>query len=542
MVSLEKPKISFNTLGKPKISFNTLDLQHGGAKKLKGTSCKLKKNLNKNLISVSDKINNKIDLYKKQLEQSGKQGYAKLKKSHESAIRDMKKKSDKVKNSYLQMPWRSKRPDVTLLIEIVLAIIFMALLYKLYPYFTGSQKPGFSKEQFLKATKMSPSAFSVEEVAKVNLEVKSFQDYANYFRSQPYSLANNGVIDLLVANALFPIVLIFVQYVIPPFVIGYVIWFIIRYWPYVFRALYGLFVMLYNYFTNLVQGKLGCKWYIRFVTGWGCGSPDFASYLLRWRRTYIDRPVYIERMKYVRQYYQARRKYYEVPYRKYITIPWKRYKIKAEFAKKIYIDRAIEVFLKKTRDMYPETYRMPRDAFYYWLLGNNKNLAGVYAKMIQAKKQIKGESYKSVTASGKVCACPGTKTPISLITDAVKENKKQLSDDLDDLIDVTNQVYDKLNKVDLGESAPDCGTIDSAVNNRQSIAKYIVIGILSFIVSVMVYSNYFGAPYWIKSMFGPVNQFIYRGLHVAIEGKGYNAWIVFYGLILTTILSLMYFS
>jgi hypothetical protein len=392
----------------------------------------------------------------------------------------------------------------------------------------------------MKATKMSPSAFTMEEVAKVNLEVKAFQDYADYFRAEPFSPSNSGVNDLMMANAIFPIFLIFVQYVVPPFVIGYIIWFIIRYWPYVYRALWGLFVMLYSYFTNLVQGKLGCKWYIRFVTGWGCDSPNFSEYFNRWRREYVDRPVYIEQMKYIRQYYAARRKYYEIPYRKYITIPARRYRIKAEFAKKIYVDRAIEVFLKKLRDMYPEYYTMPRDAFYQWLLGSNKNLAAVYAKARQAKQQIQGKSYTSITPSGDMCTCPATDTPVSLIADAIKENREHVSEDLEDLIKVTNSVYDRLNKIDI--ETPDCTTVDKAIDNRRKIATYIVIGILGIAVSLIIYSNYFGTPLWLKSIISPVNVFIYRGFNVALTGKSYNAWILFYGIITSTILGLMYFS
>lgn len=507
-----------------------------------GPTCKLKAKTHKNIKSISSKIDTKIDQYKKILEETSQKRLDDITELKKKVYTELGNEKQKITGSYFNMPWRSKRPDVTLLVEILLAIIFIVLLYKVWPYMTGSVKPTFSKEQFLKATKMSPSAFSVAEVAKVNLEVKAFQDYADYFRAKPFSPANSGVVDLMVANAVYPIFLIFVQYFIPPFVIAYIMWFIVRFWPYVKSALWGLFVSMYGYFTSLIQGKLGCKWYIRMVTGWGCDTPDFSMYFNIWRIQYVDRPIYMERLSYIKKYYEARKIYYEIPYRKYITIPVDRYRVKAEFAKKIYVDRSVEVFLKKLRDMYPQWYMMPRDELYQWLLGSNKNLAGMYAKMRQAKRQVSGQSYPSITPSGKVCACPATDTPISLIKKGIQENKEQVADDLQSLVDVTNSVYDKLNNVSIDLNPADCGTADKFIENRHSIAKYIVITILTFIVSVVVYSNYMGTPYWVKSIFGSANMFIYKGTHVLLSGQSYNSWIIFYGIAITSLLGFMYFT
>jgi hypothetical protein len=437
------------------------------------------------------------------------------------------------------MSWRQKRPDVTMAVEIAMAVMFLALLYKLWPYLTGSAKPGFSKAQFEKATKLPSTAFSVEEVAKVNLEVKAFQDYSNYFKSSPYSLQNSGIIDLIRSSALLPVFLIFLQYVVPPYVIGYMIWFVIRFWPHVARASWGFFITMYDYFTTLATGKLGCKWYIRFITGWSCHSPNFMQYVSRWRRRYIDRPIYMERLKYIQKYYWARKTYYEIPYRKYITIPTRRYKVKSEFAKKIYVDRAIDVFLKKLLKNYPKYYLMPRDEFYRWLLGNNENLAALYAKVIQARSQIEGKSYKSITPSGRSCVCPASKTPVSLIKEAIQEQAEDISDDLDSLIKATNRAYDSINGVDLEES---CEAVDYVIDKKRHIVHAIIIAILMFTVGTFAYSHHYGTPGWVRRIFAPANQFIYRGLSVAFTGSKYNTALLVYGLIAVAALGFIYFA
>jgi len=43
-----------------------------------------------------------------------------------------------------------------------------------------------------------------------------------------------------------------IEYVVPPFVIAYVVWFIVKYWKYILAAVWGWFLMLYKYFTKLI--------------------------------------------------------------------------------------------------------------------------------------------------------------------------------------------------------------------------------------------------------------------------------------------------
>jgi hypothetical protein len=55
-----------------------------------------------------------------------------------------------------------------------------------------------------------------------------------------------------------PMLVFFMQFILPPLAIAYTLWFVITYWPYVYAALWGWFLAMYDYFTSLVQGKMGC--------------------------------------------------------------------------------------------------------------------------------------------------------------------------------------------------------------------------------------------------------------------------------------------
>ena len=398
-------------------------------------------------------------------------------------------------------------------------------------------EPGFTKEQFQRALQLPPSAFTVDQLSKVKIEADAFKGYSNFFRNarSPYSWKNSGLPDLMMASILMPFIVITFQFIVPPFVIGYILWFIYRYWGYVYRGTIGWITMLYNYFTSLLQCKFGCKWYVRMMTGWGCCSPKFSDYVDKWRRQYVDQPVYYEKLKYFRKYYWAKKHYYEIPYRKYIELPAKRYKVKLNFAKKIYIDRAIEVFLSKLLGTYPDKYIKPRDRLYDTVLSSNRNIAAIYAKSKQAKAQIEGKSYKSITPSGKVCVCPATKTPISQIKKAIKTETGQAKDDLDLLIEKTKEAYQKVNDIpDL-----DCDTV---IENRRSIAGtgLIVTGIIVF--ALVGYSKIFSTPYWLASAFGPTTKFAIRGLATINKGASYFNWGWIYLLVAVASMSAVAFS
>ncbi len=513
---------------------------------VKTSVCSLGTNIKKKSSSISKKISTKIGDYQDKLSSVGKDGINKIKEIKKKSIDNVDKLKEVTYNNtagkYLNHPIRKSRPDITLLLEIIVVIAILIVLYKAWPYLTGTVKPGFTKEQFQQALQLPPSAFTVEQLAKVNIETNAFKSYSEFFKNtrSPYSWENSGLPDLMMASILMPFIVITFQFIVPPFVIGYILWFIYNYWGHVYSGTVGWITMLYDYFTDLLQCKFGCKWYVRMMTGWSCCSPNFMDYVSRWRRKYVDRPIYYEKLKYFRKYYWAKKHYYEIPYRKYIEIPSKKYNVKLNFAKKIYIDRAVDVFLSKLLGSYPKTYIKPRNRLFNALLSNNRNLAAVYAKTKQAKAQIEGKSYKSITPSGRTCVCPATKTPLSRIKKAIITETGQAKDDLESLIKKTRDTYNKVNGINIDL---DCKTADTIIENRRSIGKTILL-ILSMIIFILLgYSSIFGTPNWLLNMFGPTTSYAVRGLSTINNGLSYFTWNwIYLGIALSSVTAVAFAS
>lgn len=498
-----------------------------------GPVCRIQANISSTTSNASRIINDHIEKAK----QSAIDSKDKIRQL-ESELTD-KLNQNIVKGQTFLSPILSRRTDMTILVEVLLLIMFLILLWKLMPLISSTVKPNFSKAQFDKAMKLPETAFDVTELAKVQLEAQALQDYRTFFDTAPFSSTNSGMHDLSRANAVLPFVMFGIQYLVPPFVISYILWFIIRFWPYVSSALWGWFMMLYGYFTNLIECKLGCKWYIRMVTGWSCCNPNFGDYLSDWKRVYIDQPIYAEQMQYVQKYQWAKRTFYEIPYRKYIEIPLERTKVNVEFAKKLYVDRAIEVFMRTLLGTEKTFYQRPRDALYQRVLTDNRDLAALYARTKQAQAQISGQPFTGVTKSGKICKCPATKTPLSLVKQGISKETGNIKDDLDQMIKATHDAYRKVSELKQYLPDPkDCNTYDRAINSRQSAARYMLGAIVIGCLSLFVWSQFFGAPEWIK----PTTTFVTHGLSVVATGQSYFNWVWIYLVMITVFLLAISYS
>ena len=188
-----------------------------------GAACKARDKIKKHHKSVLDNINSKLTSKVKSVKDTGHK--------HTNTVKNIKNKTKKkfikmrktLNAKYLKLPWKNTRPDITFLAEILLLIVLCVILYYTWPYITGSTLPGFNNKQFMKASKLPATAFNVAELAKVNMEVKSLSDYAAFFKGNPYSLENSGIRDLLISVAVLPFVMFFIQFILPPFVIAYVL-------------------------------------------------------------------------------------------------------------------------------------------------------------------------------------------------------------------------------------------------------------------------------------------------------------------------------
>ena len=183
----------------------------------------------------------------------------------------------------------------------------------------------------------------------------------------------------------------------------------------------------------------------------------------------------------IKQYYDVKKQYYTIPKRYYIDLPRARSQVKMEYLRKVYIDRAYEVFLKQLVDWYHVYYELPRDELYAYLLRNNKNLATIWSKMHQTKKQLLGLPYESRTPSGAKCSCPSTKTPLKVIGQIASEDLDLAKGDVATAIAKTQQLYDKISEM---RKKPSCANVDTIINNRNRIYMVIVLIILLFFLGL----------------------------------------------------------
>ncbi len=370
-------------------------------------------------------------------------------------------------------PSKPKRPDMIFLRNILLFVAALTIVYYALPRLSASVKTGFSSAQFQKATRLPESAFNIEEMAKVNQEVKAFQDHKSFFDDGGAFSANNaGLREINRTSTALPMLIFFLQFVLPPLAIGYIIWFVLTYWKYVWAALWGFFLAMYSYFTTLIQGRLGCKWYIRWVTGWRCRSPQFSTYVINWRKQYIDRPMYIEKMKYVAKYLAVKDRYITQPYKKYISNPLASAAIKTDYARKITTDRTVEVILKKARDA---------SAF-----GSIGLVGQAYGYAFKKDLEDATYGYESETITGKSCKCPSAADPL-------KNAMGKVIDGVDRLRDAVP------NKFETND------TVNNLINDKASITGSIIVMLIAMLIGAYMYSWTYGTPALIKNLLSQTN-------------------------------------
>jgi hypothetical protein len=261
-----------------------------------------------------------------------------------------KKQLERIRELYLKQDIRKYRPDLTFLVEVMMLVALAILMYYVIPYISGTAKVNFSGAQMARAQSATNGSFGIGDVAKVEMEVSSYKNYQDYFKSNPVSGDNTGLHDIMITSAMAPLAMFFLTYVVPPFVIAYILWFIVKFWKYVISALWGWFLAMYEYFTTLIQGKLGCKWYIRMVTGWKCRTVAFSDVIEKWRTKYVDIPVYYEKLKYVKQFLAVKEQYVDRPINRYITFPAEKYGVYADYAKKLYLERPLDELIRRIKD------------------------------------------------------------------------------------------------------------------------------------------------------------------------------------------------
>lgn len=509
---------------------NTLDnynqnIDHYGGSNPLGITCKIRDQIRK---AIGDPNKSKNKISKKKLKMEQYQGLQDLKtelkeKVHtkgvtirkelsvlqhqaqqklEQQISNLENQTDSTIKYYIGRVFGTS-PDVIFLIEVILVLILVFLFIKALPKLNGlfNKTLPYSDAEFQEAQNLPMSSFTVGEMAKVNMEVKSLDDYIAYFSRNPCELESSGAMDLQRANAILPFIMFFIQYIMPPMVIGYIFWFIIKFWPFVIDAVYGFAVALYDYFSTKIQNKLGCRWYIRMITGWGCSNTSFDSYLEDWRRKYIDRPIYYQKLKYLQKMQQAKNEYYLQPYHQYITLPIERAKIDLEFIKKLYIDRAL-MHIRKTGS----TIQALSNTKISGLNGLKQEVVSkVHHKADLIHKQVTGQEYPSVTKSGKACKCPGKNRNKSIGSDvfqglANKLNKVKSESDMKDVVDDIDRLYQDAHRTvtTTYQQGITCQDVDNVISKRKIYARNLLVMTILSACLLLIYSVLKGKPQWLQ--------------------------------------------
>lgn len=474
--------------------------------------CKLSNKVRNKLTDIeieTEKIKNKTT---DKINTNVKKGLDKIdsnkKKIKDKILEKKKKIDDAIIRPYKEN--KSKNKALMFIIDVCIIIVLILFIFKIYPKIKKYLKPDqkFSEEQYEQAKNLPESAFTKEELRKSKEFRKSYQDWLNYYKSEDaFSDENLGKPDIARGNLLRSPFLFILQYVIPYIIVAYIIWFIVKYIKYVAAAIWGFFIICYQYITKKITCTLAEKWYIRMVTGWSRCSPNFGDYFNDWQNNYIKRPLSEERISYLKGVEQAKIAY-QLKYSGLSLSPskfgvglWNGFWDWLRRLKLTYIDLPLNELYLQLIDFHPNYIVKP-----YSTLGD-----GLGKKVTK----IKGDPYSSKTKKGKVCKCPPRKTVYKKLQNYINDipnKKKAITNKTSKIIRNTNKRLRRFNKLDkVADDMSSCDTYDSiynkVVDNRKNIGKVVWATMFISTIAIAIYSIFFQYPAWIKNLLAPVYKF-----------------------------------
>lgn len=304
-----------------------------------------------------------------------------LSQSISNEYNQSKKELSKLSGSFDNKPiyLRTKRPELFFLLEIIILLFIVFSLYHWYTFFSY-----LANET---STYVTPNwditDISYDNLEKIELVREGWMKWYEYFyRQDPYSPENMGNYYIEMGNLIRPFFNYIINYILPAFILGYCVWFFIKYYDYVIAAMWGFYVMLYTFVTKKIECKLAEKWYIKFVTGWKKCSPSFSKYLMDWYRRFIQRPLRQQQLNYVRAYDSLRT---------FKGWDW------------------LYVFIDSLKLAISNTFKMIIDFFKkIWKIIYNffMSIGDVFMKMWHFILSLFGISYTSESNIGTQCECP----------------------------------------------------------------------------------------------------------------------------------------
>lgn len=507
--------------------------------------CKLSDNVKQRLNEVEIETEKIINETKNKIYKSVENNLKKIDKNRKKINDKVLKKKRNIESRILR-PYKatkSKNRAIIFIIDICILITLGIFSYKLYPLVKKYlNKESYNEKQYKDAQNLPESAFSKEELRKVQEFRKSYQDWIDYYkREDAFSDANLGKFEIQMGSTLRDPFLLIIQYVIPYVIVAYIIWFIIKYIKYVIAAMWGFFIACYQFVTKKITCTLAKKWYIRLITGWKRCSPNFNQYLSAWKNNYVNRPIAQERVSYLKGVQQARQQY-QLRYGGLTPLKLGLNIFQGWFdwfknLKLVFVDLPLNELYLQIIDFHPNYIVKP-----YTIFGDNVN---------KKTNKIKGNAYPSTTKKGKVCKCPPRKTLYKKLNKYLQDIPKKATE-LSDIASITTRkisettrntknkikdsnLYD--NASDIFDKATSCDTYDNAMNktieNKKNIAKVAWISLFLAMVGIIGFSMFFQYPNWVKKLISPVYLFVNGYVPtIAIQSITLGIGIVYIGLFL----------
>ncbi len=507
--------------------------------------CKLSDNVKKKLNDVEIDTEKFINETKKKINENVQNNIKKLEENKKKIDNKILERKKSIERTIIR-PYKAgknRNKAIMFVIDICILIALGLFTYKMYPFIKQYlNKESYDEKQFNEAKKLPESAFSKEELRKVQEFRKSYQDWLDYYKQESaFSDSNLGKFEIQMGNLLRSPFLLIIQYVVPYIIVAYIIWFIIKYIKYVIAAIWGFFIACYQYVTRKITCTLAQKWYIRLITGWSRCSPSFSGYLQSWQNNYINRPIAEERISYLRGIEVARQQYQLKyggfsPYKYGFNIlsGWLDW---LKNLKLVYIDLPLNELYLQIIDFHPNYVVRP-----YTMFGEDVS---------KKTDKIKGDAYPSKTKKGKVCKCPPRKTLYKKLNNYLTDIPKKATQ-LSDIAattkrkvkEVTINTANKVKDTDLYDNVSDvfdkvtsCDSYDTVLNktiqNKKNIGKVAWITMFTVTAGIVAFSMFYQYPNWVKNLISPAYSFINGYVPTqTIQGVTMSIGIVYIGLFL----------
>ena len=487
---------------------------------VKNTYCDLNKNINK---SINENRQNILNEYNKKVESLK----AQIKEKRDNATNNLNDKKNQAERSYMNLvrnlkyAWRNRygtliatRPDLALLYDIIIVSLFIFILHqiitKVIPIFFKKYYP----EKYRNYFKTIPTQL-LDPVKLKNEKIKfqSIAEHDKYYRINPFGKMTSKD-QMAIQKAQFTLNFFIVLFIFVgiPFILAYLIWFMIKYGKFFWTTAKGLIGTLWAYFARLIKAYASRRWALRTLFGWSVYPyPNlYSEHLVPWKKHYVDPFIDRETLKYEIMFRQLREKYYYRPKRKYVDIPYAKLKIFFKRMKMKYIDLTFKEFWYVVLESYPRFVSLQENELYLKAYGLQKlqekylqNLENKFKEkrmnMSQQAGKCLGSEYESRTRlSNRVCKCPaGEPHNCGVISDLAR-NAGNINDEYKGSI--YNNVQNNISNLLDCSNSGDYESYESNKKERSTLSKIItwifrIVLFFSIIISISILViKYYGIP------------------------------------------------